>query len=179
MAQRLGAQTGQQIVCGDLGHAVAAGDRRTANVRDDHAVGQSQQRIIRVDGFRISHIQASGEDLIVTQCLIQVALVVNWTPSTVNEYGGLLHSGKRCRIKHAVRLFVEVRVNRDEIGFGQQSIEIYVLGVERLFGLFISLRIVIENSHVPAAATSLGHGEPDASHADDAEGAETTSVWTR
>jgi len=94
----------------------------------------------------------------ITEIIPQVVDIkeIDINPFGVDEHGGLFHLGKRGRIKHLVRFVVEVRVDGNEIGFGQQSIEIYALGAERSFSLFVLPRVVIENSHVPAAATSLG-----------------------
>ena len=67
----------------DLSHASTSGNGSGGNVGQNHDIGHLQQRIVRLHGLGISHIQTSSSDDSLLERLGQILLVDHGTTGSV------------------------------------------------------------------------------------------------
>ena len=67
----------------------------------------------------------------------------------------------------------ELDVDRNEVGLGQQRVEINLPCPQFRVGRLVGVLVVVEHLHAPTPVTPLGHREPDSSHSDDPDGFST------
>ena len=162
-------QAGDQVVGSDVGHAVAAGDGRAGDVRANGAVGQREERTVGRNRFGVRDVESGGEDGAVSKSLRQIGFPVNGASRGVHENSRRFHLGKGVSIEEASRRFIQVGVDRDEVGSCQEFVEGNTLGCQLAFGFFVGVPVVVEDLHVPAEAATASDGSADAPHADDAK----------
>ncbi len=106
-------------------------------------------------------VEPGGRDLAGLQCRDEGVRVVQLRPGGVDVHGAVLHGGELLGADHPRRLGCHRRVHRDDVGLGQQVVELVrgrrVVGIER------------DDLHAQAREPP-GQRLPDRTQADDAGG---------
>ena len=86
--------------------------------RDD-AIGRGKQRIVHRDRLGIGDVEARRKDLAAIQSLMEVSRDMNRASRAVDKDRGVFHLLERLGVEQSICGFVEVGVDRDEVGFGE------------------------------------------------------------
>ena len=109
------------------GHIALRLDRVRADVRrGNHVLQRQQLRQERIGLGRLAavHVDAGARDFAGHQRLVQRLLVVDAAARAVDQDHAIFHLRDLTRADHAARLFGQRRVNGDDVGSGQQFVEI-------------------------------------------------------
>lgn len=152
----------------DLSHASTSGNGSGGNVGQNHDIGHLQQRIVRLHGLGISHIQTSSSDDSLLERLGQILLVDHGTTGSVDEDGVLLHLLELLHVEHLAGVLVQSRVDRDEIRASQKILHGHVLNSVLILPVGLAAHIAVDDV-ASEAAHSLHHLQTNLSHTADTQ----------
>ena len=139
-----------------------------AQMRHDQRVVELMQGAVRAR-LVLPNVDARGEDLAGGDEICQRVDVVDAAARDVDQDDAVLHAGVLLGAEHADGLFGLGQVHRDEIGDGQDLVDIVVERDAELLGaLGAAVRIVADELHAEGAG-ALGHQAADAAQAEDRE----------
>ncbi len=161
-------ERGEHVPHGEVPHGVARVHGGAPQVRDHHHVLEREQPFVD-RRLVFEHVETRGEDLPVRERVGERRLVDHRAARRVHQDGRRLHPRERRRVEQMVRLGREVRVDRDEVGLGEQVVELEASGA----GLRLDVgrergRVAVDHAH-PEPLRTARDRLSDPSEADDAD----------
>ncbi len=98
-------------------------DRRRAEVRRRDDVGQAEQRVVRIGGLRIEHVERRARQALLGERGKERGAIHEAPARDVDQHGGGLHAGELVRAEQRLALADGRRVERDHVGIGEQLVE--------------------------------------------------------
>src|SRR5262249_55607670 len=119
--------------------------------------------------LRVGDVQTGREDRDASQRRGQGTLIDNWSARGVDKHRRRLHLCKLTCTEQALRLRVQIRVDRNEVALSQKRVEVDA----RCLQLALDVRsldlVCVEHLHSPTKVKLASDGVADPSHPDDAE----------
>src|SRR5665213_4401420 len=84
----------EDIIDSEIGHPMARGMTRAADVRGNNYVGELKNRIVRIDRLSLGYVEARAGEVSRAQRLGECRLIDDGAASGVHEDCAALHSGK-------------------------------------------------------------------------------------